>query len=461
MQPKKRTVRIFPFVVVLLTIGAVMAAWLVLRQQPAKAQSAANNGEVMQITAVDSIQASGTIAPLQSADVYWKTTGTVAEVKVKENDQIKAGDLLMVLDAASVPGNVASAQVDLTNARKNLSDLSTNADTAKVQALQSITNYAKSARDAQYQLENYSVPAEQATLAPMEAMDQMKKKLDKAWADFEPYMYHPESDKTRQDLKDALDQAQSDFDSAVKRVQYVYNLEVAETNLAKARQDYEKWKKGPDPDDLAATQARIAAAEATLHQLQITAPFDGEVLVVNYQPGDVVLSNLAAVSMANRSQLYVEVKVDESDFSKVKVGSPATVTLDALPGIELTGKVTFVNPLGAVEQGIVKYIVHVALVSADKGVIIPLGATANVTIQNGEPQQVLAVPISAIQNDAQGEYVNRINPDGTTQRVNITSGNIVGDLVVVAGNLQAGDQVVLGQAANSTSGPRGGMFGGR
>lgn len=460
MQTSKRSIKKIPLIIIgVFIVAALGAVYLVMRRQPASAQSSAESGVVEQITVVDSVEVSGIIEPYQSAAIFWKTSGTVAEVNFEEGEPVKVGDVLMTLEPTSAPGSVTSAQTDLSNARKSLSDLYTNADIARVQAQQSIANYAKAVRDAQYQLENYNVPTDQAGLEPMAAMDQTKEKLDQAWADFEPYMYYPETDTTREDLKDELDSAQSDYDTAVKRVQYVNQLEAAEANLEKARQDYQKWQKGPDPEEIAIVEARIAAAEATLRQLQITAPFDGEVLAVNYQPGDVVISNLAAASVVNRAELFVEVKIDESDFSKVQPGDPASVTLDALPDVELTGKVISINPLGEMEQGIVKYVVRVELNSAGEDADIPLGATANVTIQHGAPKQGLAVPIRAIQNDAQGEYVNRIGTDGNTQRVDVTSGDIVGDLVIVVGDLQAGERVLLGQTAQMGPGG-GGMFGG-
>jgi HlyD family secretion protein len=460
MQTTKRSVKKIPLtIIIVLIIAAVAMIYLTLRQKPASAQSSAESGVVEQITVVDSVEVNGIIEPFQSAEVYWKTSGTVAEVNVEEGELVKVGDVLMTLDPTSAPGSVTSAQTDLSNARKSLSDLYTNANMSRVQAQQSIADYAKAVRDAQYQLENYNVPTDQAALEPMEAMDKMKEKLDQAWSAFEPYMYYPETNSTREDLKDELDSAQSDYDAAVKRVQYVNKLEAAEANLEKARLDYAKWQKGSDPEELAIVEARIATADATLRQLQIIAPFNGEALAVNYQPGDVVISNLAAASVVNRTDMFVEVKIDESDFSKVRSGNPAIIALDALPGMELAGKVISINPLGEMDQGIVKYTVRVELNRINESVNIPLGATADVTIQNGNPKLGLALPIRAIQNDAQGEYVNRIGTDGNIQRVDVTSGDIVGDLVIVIGDLQAGERVLLGQTAQTGPGG-GGMFGG-
>ena len=72
---------------------------------------------------------------------------------------------------------------------------------------------------------------------------------------------------------------------------------------------------------------------------------------------------------------------------------------------------------------------------------------------------MLAVPVTAVLNDSDGEYVLISNPDGSTRRVEVVSGQIqADDTVVVEGDLQIGDQVVLTLSNNSSSGP-GGMFG--
>jgi hypothetical protein len=64
------------------------------------------------------------------------------------------------------------------------------------------------------------------------------------------------------------------------------------------------------------------------------------------------------------------------------------------------------------------------------------------------------VPISAVQTDTKGEYVNRIAADGTAQQVRITSGQIVGERVVIVGDLKEGDQVSLSSTSSSSSSSR-------
>jgi hypothetical protein len=164
--------------------------------------------------------------------------------------------------------------------------------------------------------------------------------------------------------------------------------------------------------------------------------------------------------MADLDHLYVETQVDESDIANVKIGDLVTATLDAVPGLTLTGKVAAVNPVGTVVSGLVKYTVRIDLDKADKDLSLPLGATINATVQVNPPSASLAVPVTAIQNDSRGEYVWVIR-NGSLRRVDVVGGQIVGDLVAVTGNLKEGELVQLGQVNNSNIGGGGfRLFGG-
>src|SRR5438105_4075335 len=69
--------------------------------------------QVTSLTAISTVESSGTVAAQQSTSLLWKTTGTVAEVNVKVGDKVKAGDVLLKLDPVSAPGNVIQSQADL------------------------------------------------------------------------------------------------------------------------------------------------------------------------------------------------------------------------------------------------------------------------------------------------------------------------------------------------------------
>jgi RND family efflux transporter MFP subunit len=218
----------------------------------------------------------------------------------------------------------------------------------------------------------------------------------------------------------------------------------------------------PNPDDLAAAQANVLAAKSAVNNLYLTSPFSGEVTSVGYQPGDSVIQSTPAVVLVDRSNLYVDLQIDESHVVNLSVGNKATILLEANPNLPLTGKVTYINPVGTSTQGVVYYDVRVTLDKADASILI--GATADVTIQAGQAQAVLTVPVSAVGSDTTGEYVYVVSSDGSSQQVPVVSGQILSNnTVIVSGNLKAGQSVGLlpsSSTGTNSSGGAGGGFGG-
>jgi HlyD family secretion protein len=227
------------------------------------------------------------------------------------------------------------------------------------------------------------------------------------------------------------------------------DLDLAKAKLEDAQRAYDRVKDGPNPDDTAAAQAKVDAAQATVNMLSIIAPFDGEVVAIETQSGDQVAEGDSAIIIVNRSMLYVDVQVDETQISRVELGDPAAITFDALPDITATGTVTFINPVGQSSSGVVNYTVRVQLDESNPDIL--LGATATVVIDTGAASSLLTVPVTAVQTDAQGEYVMRVKSDGTSERVSIVSGTVTGTSVVVTGDLAVGDVVELGTTTTTTT----------
>jgi multidrug efflux pump subunit AcrA (membrane-fusion protein) len=117
-------------------------------------------------------------------------------------------------------------------------------------------------------------------------------------------------------------------------------------------------------------------------------------------------------------------------------------------GVTLTGKVAAINPVGENVSGLVKYTVRVALDKVSADIFLPLGTTASVVITVKDATTTLAVPIAAIQNDTNGEYVWVIQNDASIKRVDVVSGSIVGDQVVVTGELNEGDRIQMVNASS-------------
>jgi HlyD family secretion protein len=474
---------------------------------------ALKTGQVTSITAVTSVESSGSIQPLQSASVFWETNGTVAAVNVKPGGAVKAGDVLMTLDPASAPANVIAAQADLISAQKALNDLLHPSALAIANAQKAVADAQDALESAQRRLRNLSHPnvayyqeqvdraqdalivaqndqsmtdlaislrgaqdaAEAAKnrledLQELEAaypgcctsrLEDAQEAYDRALEDLQNAALRFEQSQIQnanavEDAQKKLDEAQRNLAAALAspnptdQAQAEAEVAVAEANLADAQRKLDQLLNGADPDDVAAAQARVLAAQATVESLTIKAPFDGEVLVVNYRPGDSTSASLAAVILANRRQLHVDAAVDETQISQVQVGDAVTVTFDSLSGLALPAVVDWINPVGSAVQGLVKYTVRVNLSENDPRVL--LGMTANVTIVTDVQAGALAVPLDAVQLDGQGEFVNRVRPDGSVERVNVVSGQLQGELVIVTGDLRAGDTVQIVEPVPTNSG---------
>ncbi len=234
----------------------------------------------------------------------------------------------------------------------------------------------------------------------------------------------------------------------------------ADQQLNSAVTSLYQLERTPNPDDLAAAQAKVQSAQAEVNSLTLTAPFSGEVTSVGYLPGDSVNQGTAAVVLVDRSKLYVDLQVDEAHVVNVSTGDKATVALEAMPNLSLTGAVSYINPIGTSTQGVVYYNVRVVLDKSDPSIL--MGATADVTIQEGQPQAVLTVPVSAVGNGSQGEFVYVIASDGSAQQVSVVSGQILANnTVIVTGNIKAGETIGLLSSSTTTgSNNSGGGFGG-
>jgi len=228
--------------------------------------------------------------------------------------------------------------------------------------MQDIITYEKAVRDAQYALDNFTVPTNQAGLDTVEGLNQMKQRLDAARLAFEPYKYRPSGNSIREERKKDLDQAQSDYNAAVRRLQYEYDLEVAQAQLDKALSDYATLKAGPDPVKvrlaearLSNTQTQVAAAQAALDHLTLAAPFDGTVADVNALPGEWIIPGQPALTLVDLSHLQVETTdLSERDVPKIEVGQQVTVFIEAL-GQEVRGRVSDISPLADTLGGDVVY----------------------------------------------------------------------------------------------------------
>jgi RND family efflux transporter MFP subunit len=415
---KNQKIRNWVIALVAVAVVAFVAVRMIL---PASASTSAVAAEekVVALDVAETIEASGTLDAQPFASLAWKTSGVVEKVNVQPGDMVKAGDVLLALQPASTSSSIVAAQADLVNAQQKLDDL-LNSGTSLAQAAIDL----KDAQEAFKKADNYLRYLQTSESVPQTIYESKLVSTNRnGWQ----YEY---------DLQNYRGPAPEDWILDAKN-----DLALKKAELDDAQRNYDSLLAGEDSVDVIAAKANVEAAQVTVNSLYITAPFDGQVLSVDDVTGDLVDANVVSVNMADMNHLYVEAQVDESDVANVKTGQQVEVTLDALRGVTLKGKVAAINPVGEDVSGLVKYSVHIDLDKVTDQDFIPLGTTANVTIHVKDATASLAVPITTIQNDAKGEFVMVVQSDGSTKRVDVVSGAIVNNLVVVSGDLQKDDRV--------------------
>ena len=307
------------------------------------------------------VSATGVVAPVQWSQLSFSIPGTVEEVLFDKGDQVTPGQTLARLRGKEeLQANIAAAQFEITSAQTAIDNLYDTAERAQIDALKAISTAADMVRDAQYQLDNYIVPQEQASLEPIEAFDLMRGRLDQARQAFEPYKYYSSGNDRRQELKEDLDEAQANYNVAVKRLEYEYELRVAQAKLEEARKDYDILKKGPKPEELSVAQARLenaqaslAAAEAGLKDLELKATFKGTISELDVRVGEWVTPGQPILVLANLEDLRIETTdLNEIDAARVQSGDPVIITFDALPDVQVRGTVESIAPKASPGTGV-------------------------------------------------------------------------------------------------------------
>ncbi|HLO30333.1 MAG TPA: efflux RND transporter periplasmic adaptor subunit [Anaerolineales bacterium] len=427
LKGKKTRYWLVGFAIVLIALFALLR----INSAGAGNASAGSTATVVSVNVAQTVDASGSLEAQPFADLTWNTGGVVDQVYVKAGDKVKAGDVLMKLRTTSVDASVISAQSDLVTAQKDMDSLLVSSNTDLAQSVIDLKDaqeaYDKAAYYLKYLQRSQKVSQSQTKWFIEETRGGWqyvsKSKVFKGPAP-----------------QDWITDAEND-------------LALKKAKLEDLQRTYASLKDGPNAQDVTATQAKIDAAQAKIDSMSIIAPFNGEVLYVESQPRDLVNTDSSALNMADLDHLYIETQIDESDIANIKVGNPVTATLDAVPGLTLSGKVSAIDPLGEVNSNSVQYTVRIDLDRVKDGLSLPLGATANATIQVKPPTTALAVPITVIQNDSKGEYVLVVQGSGSTKRVDVMTGTIVGDRVIVTGDLKEGDHLTTAQ--KSTGLPRG------
>ncbi|HEV8553601.1 MAG TPA: efflux RND transporter periplasmic adaptor subunit [Casimicrobiaceae bacterium] len=219
---------------------------------------------------------------------------------------------------------------------------------------------------------------------------------------------------------------------------------------AKARSDRAVAGVASGKAGLAAAEANARNAQVAVDYTLIRAPFDGIILSKSANVGDMVTpfssaadSKGAVVTMADMSTLEVEADVSESSLSKISVGQPTEITLDALPDMRFAGTVSRMVP--TVDRAKATVMTKVRFDLIDSRVLPEMSAKVSFLSQRVTPEQ--QKPFVAVNPDAvtqrDGKTVVFVVRDNRAVEMPVTPGKKIADLTAIAGDVKSGEKAVL------------------
>jgi multidrug resistance efflux pump len=321
------------------------------------------------------LRASGVVEVVE-VGVSPELSGQVADVLVEEGDRVSEGQALFDLDdqelqlqreriAAQGEASIAAAELALLQAQQSLDDLQEN---WPLRAAEYQLELAQ-ARDELEKAENRRIWQQKNNRATEDTIEYYEaqltladKKVNSARSVYNSQKDKSENNPERASARVALEQAEDARDEIVRILNWYKgeptdidqalldaNVAIARARVDEARQEYEKWQDGPDPDAVALAQANIKQAEASLElassqtesQLRsidlkledasVRAPMDGVVLTLSVDQGELVSQGMVVLTLGKLDRMTITVYVPENKYGLISVGDSARVEVDSFP----------------------------------------------------------------------------------------------------------------------------------
>ncbi|MFO7897570.1 MAG: efflux RND transporter periplasmic adaptor subunit [Planctomycetota bacterium] len=314
MTLKKNRKRILLVGAVLVVAAGAGAVWYGLRGQAAQplVPDSPKKRKPLQVEVqpvqtghiVRRLELSGEVVATDSVVIAATKEGPIAYCPWREGDTVEKGQKLVEIDREVHRAEVRQAEAALAVARARLADLKAGARPEEIQKAEA------------------NIRRWKATLE--EARETYRRQADLIKKDFT---------------------SEQSVDQARERV------EVAEAELAAARENIRMLKAGPTETEIAVQEsaveeaaARLRLAEAHLSECVMTAPFDGVITAVHVRPGDLATPRSPLLEMYEPDSLVIRFAVPEAQASAARPGLRLEATLDALNGRAFDAEITRVYP---------------------------------------------------------------------------------------------------------------------
>ena len=341
---------------------------------------------------VQSVVATGRLNAPARMDIGSEVAATVLEVRVREGDRVKAGDVLLRLSDAEARAALQQARAALTEARGRATQQATVAAPVASQA----------------------VVQAQATLTSAERDFQRTRELVA-----QGFFSQQKLDEARR----ALDTASSALQSA--QVQSQANQPGGvERSLAVSRIDQ--------------AAAAVEMAQARLARLAVTSPVDAIVLTRSVEPGSMAQPGHVLLSLAAQGGTRIDANVDEKNLRLLTPGMPARAVADAYPGQSFDAQLNYIAPAVDPQRGTVE----VRLAVPNPPAFLRPDMTVSVELVGGTKKDALVLPSGAVRDaDRQAPWVLLLSGDQALRRPVRLGLRGVGSVEILEG-LKEGDQAI-------------------
>lgn len=198
-------------------------------------------------------------------------------------------------------------------------------------------------------------------------------------------------------------------------------------------------------DNIRKKKIELSKLEAQSGTLTVKSPSEGIVQEFEKKEGASVSPGEWLGSVFQTTNIYMYVRVDDTDILLVQPGAAVTVTVDAIPGEKFEGTVEDVSSSGKDESGVTRFEVGIKVVGNEK---VRSGMQGKVFIGAGSAEDVLLVPLEAIFEEEGIRKVEVLDKDGNVQVVAIEVGMMNSRWAEVTSGLEEGDQVITGSTSD-------------
>lgn len=336
------------------------------------------------------VAGTGTVTSSVTQDVLALNNGTLGTLNVKEGDTVKAGAVIGTITDPSSQADLQKAQATLTQQNLALSKLQKSLATLYVKApvagkvtavniasgddLSTVGSALNSASNAENNTKT-STTQNTSRTGYIVITDSAKNNY---------YISSPNSG--------IVDTVYVSVGTSVNKGDSVFKMNGDDINNSISNQNLQ----------IQQAQSDIVSKQQAIKNDTITASVGGTIAAVNYAQGQQVQSGKAVVTIIDQTKMQTIVAVDELDITKVKVGQKANITLDALPNSKFTGSVQKIATLGVTTNGVTTYNVTLSI---DNPTGIKVGMSTNASIVVSSKENVVMLPIEAVQGTGNFKYV--------------------------------------------------------